>query len=145
MAFGIFSHGQIGEALMWIYSTKGFYSIVENRDNPNQVIIRARLKKDIDNLKRIFDSLKLRTTKITVSSRTDYRYRFITDRMDWMTVMIRLMLSIDYDNFKNAVFKSESGKIRERRHEAYLKIWGIMCNLQEFDRCEKDSAPMQSR
>jgi hypothetical protein len=118
---------------MWIYSTKGFFSIVQNRDNPDQVIIRARLKKDIDDLKRVFDSLKLRTTKIAENSRADYRYRFTADRMDWITVMIRLMVDLHYTNFKDEVYNVESGEVRERRHDAYLRIWAIMCNLQEFE------------
>lgn len=118
---------------MWIYSTKGFFSVVENKDEPGQVIIRARLQKDIQNLKGIFNSLKFRTTKIAVNSRTDYRYRFIADRMAWITIMIRLMVDLHYTNFKDAVFDAESGEMREKRHEAYLKIWSVMCNLQKSE------------
>ena len=128
---------------MWIYSTKGFYSIVQNRGNPGQVIIRARLKKDIDNLKHMFDSLKLRTTKIAVSSRTDYRYRFTADRMDWISVMTRLMLDVHYPNFKDAVYRSESGDLRDKREEAYLRIWTLMRSLQSFEKSNKDISPVQ--
>ncbi len=121
---------------MWLFTRKGFFSIVEHRDDPGQVVIRARLKKDIDELKCIFDSLKLRTTKVAVNSRTDYRYRFTANRMDWITVMIRLMLSIHYNNFKDSVYDNESGEMKERRHDAYLKIWAIMCNLQVLEKTE---------
>lgn len=118
---------------MWVYTTKGFFSIVEDRDNPDQVIIRARLKKDIDNLKRIFDSLKLRAKKIAVNSRADYRYRFTADRMDWITVMIRLMVGLHYANFKDAVYDTESGEMKEKRHETYLNIWMTMRELQDLE------------
>lgn len=126
---------------MWIFSTKGFFSVVENKDDRNRVIIRARLRKDIDDLKYIFDSLKLRTTKIAINSRSDYHYRFTADRMDWITVMIRLMVGIHYTNFKDAVFDTESGEMKEKRQDAYLKIWAIMCNLQG---CEADSTKERS-
>jgi hypothetical protein len=119
---------------MWIFSIKGFFSVVEHEDSPQQVVIRSRLAKDIQAIKHLFESLRLRTGSILINHRSDYRYRFTANRSDWIAVMIRLMIDLHYPNFKDAVYDTESGEMRERRHDAYLKIWSIMCNLQGFDK-----------
>ena len=36
---------------MWIASKYGFYSIVQTRENKEQFMVRARAKKDLENLK----------------------------------------------------------------------------------------------
>jgi hypothetical protein len=119
---------------MWIFTTKGFFSIVETKEDPDQVLIRARIKKDIQNMKDLFDALGLKSTKILVGSGSDYKYRFTADRMDWIAAMTRLMLDLRYNNFKDAVYESDSHEMRERRRDAYFDIWAITRNLQSVEK-----------
>lgn len=115
---------------MWIFTTKGFFSVVQQENDPDQVLIRARVRKDIQSLKRLFDALGLKTGRIIVNPRFDYKYRFTAGRKDWIVVMTRLMLDLDYRNFKDAVFKRDSREGRYGRHEAYSRVWEVMRNLQ---------------
>lgn len=115
---------------MWIFSTKGFFSVVQQENDPDQVLIRARLKKDIQGLKRLFDALELKTSRTIVNRNFDYKYRFSADRMDWILVMNRLMLDLDYRNFKDAVYKTDSRECRDERHEAYFQVWEATRKLQ---------------
>lgn len=45
---------------MWIAATSGFYSIVQHRDFPDQVLIRARVKKDLESFLMKSESFFLR-------------------------------------------------------------------------------------
>ena len=115
---------------MWIFTTRGFFSIVEHKKDPNRVVIRARIRKDIDNIKMLFEELGLRVSDVVENVGSDYRYRVFASRPDWASVITQLITDMGYTNFKNAVFDVDSPKVRDKRHEAYLDIWAIMQELQ---------------
>jgi len=115
---------------LWLFTTKGFFSIVEHKKDPNRVVIRARVRKDIDNIKMLCEELGLEVSDVEENVSFDYRYRVFASRIDWASVMTQLITDMDYTNFKNAVFDVDSPKVRDRRHEAYLDIWAIMHELQ---------------
>lgn len=115
---------------MWVFTTKGFFSIVEHKKDPNRLLIRARIRKDIDNIKMLFEALGLRVSDVLESASSDYRYRIFANRIDWASVMTHLITDMGYTNFKNAAYETDSSEIRDKRHEAYLDIWAIMHELQ---------------
>jgi hypothetical protein len=115
---------------LWIFTTKGFFSIVEHKKDLNRVVIRARVRKDIDNMKMLFEELDLRVSDVVENVSSDYRYRVFASRSDWTSVMTQLITDMGYTNFKNAVYEADSPKVRDNRHEAYLDIWAIMHELQ---------------
>jgi hypothetical protein len=100
---------------MWIASTSGFFSIVQHRDFPDQFIIRARVKKDLES---IVDSSKILSTP-----EADYRYRVILKKEEVATIYQGLLSGIDYPNFKNAV---ASNPFQKDKLSAYHKIWQVM-------------------
>jgi len=115
---------------LWIFTTRGFFSIVEHKKDPNRVVIRARIRKDIDNIKMLFEELGLRVSDVVENVSFDYRYRVFASRPDWASVITQLITDMGYTNFKNAVHEADSPKVRDKRHEAYLNIWAIMHELQ---------------
>jgi hypothetical protein len=115
---------------LWIFTTRGFFSIVEHKNDPNRVVIRARVRKDIDNIKMLFEELGLKASDILESLDSDYRYRIFANRIDWVSVMTQIIADVGYTNFKNAVYETGSLAIKGKRHEAYLDIWAIMHELQ---------------
>ena len=118
---------------MWVFTTKGFFSIVEHKKDTNRVVIRARIRKDIEKVKTLFEKLGLKASDILESLDSDYRYRIFANRIDWASVMIQLITDMGYKNFKNAVYDADFLEIRDKRHEAYLDIWAIMHELQFRD------------
>ena len=120
---------------MWIFTTKGFFSVVENKDDRAKVVIRSRIKQDIENIVAEFERLGLKTTGVVETLDSDYRYRIFADHKDWNRVMSSLTDQITYTNFKNAVYATDSYTVREKRHAAYLDIWSVMSSLQS------DTAP----
>jgi len=118
---------------LWVFTTKGFFSIVEHKKDPNLVVIRARVRKDIDNIKMLFEELGLEVSDVAENVSFDYKYRVFAGRIDWASVMIRLITDMGYTNFKNAVYEADSPEVMDQRHEAYLDIWAIMHELQFRD------------
>ena len=100
---------------MWICLNDAFVSIVEDRDDSNYLICRARVK---GHLEKVFSQ----TVKETPEG--DYRYRVRVPRGDVANIMLGRVMNIRYDNFKNSVKD-------DNLHGAYLDFWVVMRRLQE--------------
>ena len=116
-----------------MFTTKGFFSIVEHKKDPNLVVIRARVRKDIESIKMLFEELGFEVSDVEENVSFDYRYRVLAGRSDWASVTVQLITDVGYTNFKNAVYETDSPEIKDKRHEAYLDIWAIMHELQFRD------------
>ena len=101
---------------MWIFLNNAFLSIVEDRDDKNRLLVRARLPDDIP---RVFP-----TAEVFEKDHADYRYRALIPREEVATAISEQVRKIDYDNFKNSVSEDD-------RHDAYLGVWNVMYDLQE--------------
>ena len=96
---------------MWICDNEGFLSIVENRNDDETLLVRARTEK---HLLSLFPDCELFT-----DASADYPYRAYIDRQTVAdTVAIRLLM-IDYDNFKASVNEV-------RLHDAYNDMWRVL-------------------
>src|SRR5665213_1112104 len=90
---------------MWLFAKYGFFSAVcaaksktGGGIDPSRIMVRARLKQHLENLKARFATLK--SAKILTDAGTDYRYRFIVPKEVWTDVVTELANEIDYCNFK---------------------------------------------
>lgn len=106
---------------MWICSGLGYYSIVEKM--PGMYHIRARRKDDLKNL-QVATSLP---PEIFETPNADYRYRTIVDAKGLMRVMLALMESVDYTNFKDSLYYTD----QEDKLDAYHKVWSEMMDYQD--------------
>lgn len=100
---------------MWLFAPNGFVSIVEDKENPENLLVRGRVKGDIEAL---FPS-----AVVVVTLKRDYRFRASLPRALVANVVAAHIESIDYDNFKNSTAPD--------RHNPYLEIWGTMYRLQQ--------------
>lgn len=123
---------------MWIFTKYGFFSAVcarvgdgrqSQRIDPERVMIRARLKKHLQDLKSRFGQL-LGAADVLEFSGTDYAFRIVVEKSVWCQVVSELAAEIDYGNFKSEVARHQglSGVPYER---SLHKIWSIMYGLQE--------------
>ena len=108
---------------MWLFTPFGFYSIVEKPwDKPNGTLtIRARVAKDLDTLRLQLPELGT----IAEDPKADYRFRAQAPRAAVAKTMSRLAESLDYDNFKDAVAKTQ-GQARAHR---YHEVWEVLSQL----------------
>lgn len=103
---------------MWIFLSDAFFSVVHKDCKPDEVIVRARRKGDIE---RVFPR-KMRS-KITKLLHADYLYRTTVKRSVLAEVMKVEIDRITYANFKDSVDDDEL-------HSAYLRVWSVMYGLR---------------
>jgi hypothetical protein len=97
---------------MWIFTDKGFFSIVKQKDVWH---IRARRKQDLVNLG---------LEPVASYPGSDYPWRsLVRDPNELRAIFLRLADSIDYPNFKDRI--SETPDQRDRLG-AYHHIWALM-------------------
>lgn len=112
---------------MWLFTQRGFYSIVEDRQKPGNLLVRSRHKKDLANLLPLV-SVKGEPKWIIISTPdADYPYRLSLPRELVKHAAMQLAGEIDYGNFKDTIHKTpdQSGKNR-----AYMEIWAAMRRAQ---------------
>lgn len=120
---------------MWLQTKYGFYSVVEHDDDVHTVLIRARSRKDLENLCDLADAVRrdykhgeavgIEHSAIQYTPTADYYYRIICPRTSWMEVSLRLMTEIDYGNFKNAVSERDA-----ERSNLYHSVWSVLLAIQ---------------
>jgi hypothetical protein len=101
---------------MWLSFNKCFLSIVHKDCKPDELLVRARRKGDIE---KIFSAAIAKRTQ-----GTDYAYRAVVKRIDVANALRDQVMAIDYDNFKDSVRD-------DALHRAYSSVWSIMGKLQE--------------
>ena len=109
-------------ARMWLMTTDGFFSAVQHRDEPDTLLIRARSKGDLENLKK---RLRSQDSKIFSTGSADYPFRIFLNRQEWIDYLILAAEDLTYDNFKSAV-----GRTNPERAYIYHDVWA---DLQEIE------------
>jgi hypothetical protein len=111
---------------MWLFTKFGFFSAVEHRDNSNVLIVRARVKRDIEELRK---RLPYRP-RIKSTPDADYPYRIEVDRLTFSQILAKVVLDdLDYPNFKSAV-----AKLDPKRADAYHEVWATLIYLEDRSR-----------
>ena len=102
---------------MWIFLNNSFLSIVENRNNKEELLVRSRIKGDID---KIFSD-----SNVFELENSDYKYRLYIKKSEVSEKIKDIIQNINYDNFKNSISKNE-----DKRHSSYINVWNEMRKLQ---------------
>jgi len=99
---------------MWLFHPKGFVSIVADSTDTNRLLVRGRVKGDIEAL--------FPAAKVTVTPDRDYRFRASIERWEVAARAAELIGDISYPNFKDAA--------PANRHRTYMDVWTAMWKLQ---------------
>lgn len=91
------------------------------------MMIRARTKTDIDNMCKLYSKLFVRKTDVVEIPYTDYAYRIIVEKKEWLDIAEHLANDIDYSNFKNEMHKRNDARL----NRALSNVWASMYALQE--------------
>ena len=103
---------------MYICLTDSFLSIVRDRTNRKNLLIRARFAEDIE---RTIATARVRQTPLA-----DYPHRASVDALTVARTIADKIQSIDYDNFKDNADAAHSA--------VYLSIWQLLRWAQETRR-----------
>ena len=111
---------------MWLFTTSGFYSIVEkpwDRDT-GTLTVRARVADDLDRLR---DGPLPELGPTVEDKAADCRIRAQAPREAVALAAAKLVRDLDYDNFKSAVGRRQGTK----REHIYHGVWHAANKLQQ--------------
>ena len=101
---------------MWIFTTRGFVSIVQHKDMSEFFQVKSRVP---DPLRYMFPD-----EEIEVIDWADYRFRITMPKSEAMRVLEAQIADVDYTSFKT---RCESD---QDYHYALTRVWSIMYNYQ---------------
>ena len=111
---------------MWLFTKYGFFSIVQDRNDSRRVLVRARIRNDLERLLHLLDDkCDGEAPEVVEMPDADYAFRIFLDKAAWAKVAKVLANDIDYGNFKNAVHGEPD------RDQAYMEVWSSLSRLQE--------------
>ena len=98
---------------MWLFTNKGFISVVANRDNPEtgDLLVRSR---DRDHLEELFPD-----AEVFFKTPSDYKWRAWVSRKDFAALALKTIETLNYTNFKNSIKD-------DKYHDACLYVWEVM-------------------
>lgn len=111
---------------MWLFTTYGFYSVVQDQENRHKLLIRARAKEDIDNLADLGRRVLGADLNVIHTPAADYAFRVWIDRREWAKLaQVLTVESVTYPNFKAEIHGQPD------RDSAYMRLWSIMKGWQD--------------
>lgn len=139
---------------MWVHTDLGFMSVVEYdpKKDPSRtaatkqgkkkyphvskrgshVLVRARVKADLDDLKAYFPKLVVET-----DGAADYRFRAVLPKKVFAEFMSSKVMAINYDSHFKEVVEDRLGAAQGKaegklRHSKLMSIWSTMAALQPY-------------
>jgi hypothetical protein len=115
---------------MWIFTGKGFFSIVEHNARPDDLLVRARAEEDIN---QFLDMLRgcPEDYQYEATPDADYGYRLVAPKREVAEIIGKLTADIDYTNFKASI---HGDGIRD---VAYMQLWATMKGFQNAKERQK--------
>jgi hypothetical protein len=108
---------------MWLLFDGGFVSIVAHRENKALLCVRGRVRGDVEAFcKR---SVIADPKGVIETLDADYRFRVVLDRGIVTAAVAEIVASMDYDNFKTRVAKSQG----IARANVYHDVWADLLTL----------------
>jgi hypothetical protein len=106
---------------MWIYTKTGFISVVQHRDKPGQMLVRAR---NPAHLRAGFPS---RADEVFEDDKADYRWRLEVSRNELASMLMDAVDEIDYSSHVKEVVSGDDGHL----YRAMMRTWQAMSDYQE--------------
>ena len=109
---------------MWLMTTGGFVSVVQHKESPKMLHVRARVEGD---LKEIREKWMPGMTEPYSFEGSDYAWRADVSREEFAAGVVKMVGDIDYFNFKKKVAEVQGWE----RAGVYGDVWTVLRRLQE--------------
>lgn len=106
---------------MWVFTQTGFVSAVQNRHNPDYLVVRGRDRQSLQELADVC------AVEIKFMTGSDYPYRVFVSKEDFRSWMNDQIDFLDYDNFKNQVAITRG---KDFAH-ALGSVWSTMHDVED--------------
>ena len=110
--------------MCWIFLPQGFFSIVADGQQPGRLVIRARIRGDLETLRA---DLLPQATKVQLTPTRDYPMRIFAPRRAVAAAMSKAVMEIQYTNFKAEIL-ARQGLGREL---LYAKVHRLMADAED--------------
>lgn len=108
---------------MWIVTTSGFVSLVEDRADSGILQVRSRVAEDI--------TAMFPTAEVMTIPGADYLHRARVDRREVANRLAAAVMGIDYtSHFKDVALERSPGSAE--RYAAYYGTWSAMARMQDY-------------
>ena len=114
---------------MWITTTAGFLSVVQNLDSTgpgDAILVRGRVRADLEHLAD-FVARHGGRPAVTETPLSDYGYRLTTSREMFASYLTEQVGALNYPNFKNEVAKTDPCRAR-----IYARVWEVLRDLRKL-------------
>ena len=109
---------------MWVFTSGGFVSIVENYNQPGFLLVRARKEEHLREFLSAQGQLDTAAHEISETPGRDYRWRASVSAQKLEEISLLNVRAITYTNFKNSI------RDGEYRHVA-SDVWTVAGSMQE--------------
>jgi hypothetical protein len=99
---------------MWICLPESFVSVVQDKNQPDRLMVRARRREHLVAL--------LPGHEVVVTTNSDYKYRAFVDRQEFAEIVSRGITELDYSNFKASVRDKDLSRLY---HDFWFAHWAI--------------------
>ena len=101
---------------MWVFTTKGFLSIVQHKDVTDHFQVKSRVRAPLESLWPNHDILAI--------DWADYRFRINIRKEEAIPVIAKEIEQVLYTSFKDECREDED------YHHALTRVWSTMYNFQ---------------
>jgi hypothetical protein len=109
---------------MWLVTSIGFFSAVNNPRKSGEVMIRGRVEADLIALKKVIPEM----SEITFTTHSDYSVRAFCSKEAWVKGLAKLGEEMDYTNFKTMIGKRQG----HSRASIYMDVWIALKRLEKL-------------
>ena len=102
---------------MWVFTTRGFLSIVQHNAMPDHFQVKSRVPGPLESL--------WPNHEVEVIDWADYRYRITIEKPEVLPVLLEVIASVDHTSFKDACSDDAN------YHLALSSVWQVMYSFQE--------------
>ena len=113
---------------MWIVTKIGFFSLTNHRDQPTNMMVRGRVRTDMERLVNLLPKSAM-SSGIIETDDSDYRYRVIADRDAVGELVGRLAANMDYIGFKDTIAEVSG----HTRADIYFNLWEDLHALASYE------------
>jgi hypothetical protein len=95
-------------------------------------MVRARSRKHLESLRERFPNSEFAKAEIMRNVGTDYRFRVIVSKAEWVSIVSQLVTEQTWSNFKNEAARfAHKMKSSTTYVHALHQIWEVMFRFQE--------------
>jgi len=113
---------------MWLFTETGFVSVVQDPQDRNKMVVRARDKVSLEPLVASY------ATKVIELQNRDYPYRVFLTRQQFVDWLVELGETLEYTNYKTRAGQTRGHDFTRPLHD----VWSTMLQLEDIGKPPKE-------